>query len=230
MWDAFIDLVRSTIFAGSHLLNGSLGASIFCVSALVRLAVLPLTLRASRLAQRQQVTLLRLKPQLDRLQKRYKSDPVRLMTETQALQRANGIRMLPRESVFAALIQFPLLGGLFAAVRDGLGTKVRFLWIADLSRGDILLTSIVVGLTGAASAIAPATPGSPNVSRVMAFVIMGLTLMFVWSSSSAMAISVGAGSAVSALQNWILRRWPATPDSPWSGAGRSTGRGSTPRT
>jgi YidC/Oxa1 family membrane protein insertase len=230
MWEGFVDLVRATIFAGTHLFNGSLGASIFGVSALVRLVILPLTLRAARLAQRQQAALARLKPQLDRLQSRYKSDPVRLMTETQALQRANGIRMMPRESVVSALIQLPLLGGLFAAVREGLGTKIRFLWIADLTRGDILLTSIVVALTGVASSIAPATPGSPNASRVMAFVIMGLTLMFLWSSSSAVAISVGAGSAVSALQNWILRRWPAIPDSPSSAAARSRGRGSTRRT
>ena len=99
----------------------------------------------------------------------------------------------------------PLLGGLFAAVRNGLGAKVRFLWIADLSRGDILLTSLVVGIAGAANSLLPAPAGSPG-SRVMTFVLMGLTLMFLWSASSAVAISVGAGSAVTALQKWILRR------------------------
>jgi hypothetical protein len=36
--------------------------------------------------------------------------------------------------------------------------------------------------------------------------IVGGTLVFLWSASSAVALSVGAGSAVSVLQNWLLRR------------------------
>src|SRR3954469_15187462 len=198
MWQAFVDVIRGTIFAGSHLFNGSLGASIFFVSAVVRLALLPLMLRNARAAQAQQARLARIKPELDRLQARYKSDPARLLTETQALHKANDIRFMPPGSLLTSLIQFPLLGGLFSAVRGGLGAKVRFLWISDLSRGDILLTSIVIGLTGVASSIFPATPESANASRVMAVVIMGLTLTFLWSASSAVAVSVGAGSAVSA--------------------------------
>jgi YidC/Oxa1 family membrane protein insertase len=205
MWEGLVDVIRATIFAGSHLLNGSLGSSIFCVSALVRLALLPLTLRTARLAEAQQAKLTLLKPQLDRLQERYKSDPARLWKETQALQRRNGIGLMPRGSLVSGLVQFPLLGGLFAAVRSGLGTKVRFLWIADLSRGDILLTSIAVGLTGVVSRMAPGGV-STGAARTMSFVVMGLTLMFLWSASSAVVISVGAGSAVTALQNWILSR------------------------
>jgi YidC/Oxa1 family membrane protein insertase len=206
MWNAFVDLIRATIFAGSHLFNGSLGASIFFVSAVVRLALLPLMLKNARLAQAQQARRAALKPQLDRLTARYKSDPVRLMKESQALQAAHGIQFVNRDSLISAAIQLPLLSGLFAAVRSGLGSKVRFLWIADLSRGDVLLTSIVVGLAGAASSLMPTPPGPAGASRVMLFAVMGLTLTFLWSASSAVAISVGAGSAVSALQNWLLRR------------------------
>jgi YidC/Oxa1 family membrane protein insertase len=205
MWNALVDLIRATIFAGSHLFNGSLGASIFFVSAVVRLALLPLMLKQARIAQDQQARLARIKPELDRLQARYKADPARLITETRGLHEKHDIQLMPRGSLLSALVQMPLLGGLFAAVRNGLGAKVRFLWIADLSRGDILLTSLVVGLSGAASSLLPTPAGSPG-SRAMTFVFMCLTLMFLWSASSAVAISVGAGSAVTALQNWILRR------------------------
>src|SRR4051812_32216543 len=113
MWNVFVDLIRATIFAGSHLFNGSLGASIFFVTAIVRLALLPLTLRTARLAQAQQARLARLKPQLDRLQSRHKKDPVQLAAETQALYREHGIQFVSRQSVASALVQFPLLGGLF---------------------------------------------------------------------------------------------------------------------
>jgi YidC/Oxa1 family membrane protein insertase len=205
MWNAFVDLIRATIFAGSHLFNGSLGASIFFVSAAVRLALLPLMLKQARIARVQQSRLAALKPQLDRLHHRYKSDPRRLVSETQALQEKHGISLMPKGALTSALVQMPLLGGLFAAVRNGLGAKVRFLWIADLSRGDILLTSIVVGLAGAASSLIPTAPGSTG-SRLMTVATMSATLLFLWSASSAVAISVGAGAVVSALQNWIVRR------------------------
>lgn len=204
MWNAFVEVIRATIFAGSHLFNGSLGASILFVSAIVRLALLPLALRSARLAREQQARLAQLKPQLDRLQARHRTDPVRLMTETQALHAKHGISVIPRGSLIPNLVQMPLLGGLFAAVRGGLGVKVRFLWIVDLSRADVLLASIVAGLAGVASAIAPA-PSAPG-PRAAALVVAAVTLAFLWSASSAVALSVGAGTAVSALQQWILRR------------------------
>src|SRR4051812_9286083 len=116
MWNGFVDIIRATIFAGSHLFNGSLGASIFFVSAVVRLALLPLMLSNARLARAQQLRLAQLKPELDRLQARHKDDPVLLATETRTLYRENGIQFVSRQSVVSAVIQIPLLGGLFAAV------------------------------------------------------------------------------------------------------------------
>jgi membrane protein insertase Oxa1/YidC/SpoIIIJ len=103
------------------------------------------------------------------------------------------------------LIQMPLLGGLFAAVRGGLGARVRFLWIADLTRFDAILVGIAVALAGVASWMTPSTPSVAS-GRVATVVVMGATLAFLWSASSAVALSVGAGSAVSVLQNWLLRR------------------------
>jgi hypothetical protein len=35
---------------------------------------------------------------------------------------------------------------------------------------------------------------------------VGATLAFLWTASSAVALSVGAGSMVSALQSWLLSR------------------------
>ncbi|HEX7939267.1 MAG TPA: YidC/Oxa1 family membrane protein insertase, partial [Gemmatimonadaceae bacterium] len=148
--------MRAAIFAGAHVLGGSLGASIMLVSALVRLALLPLALKSARLARVQQAKLAALAPQLERLQKRFAGDPARLWQETQALHRANGIQPVSRSSVASALVQMPLLGALYSAVRSGLGARVRFLWIADLSRVDVLLLVLVACVGGVSTAVAPA--------------------------------------------------------------------------
>jgi YidC/Oxa1 family membrane protein insertase len=205
MWASLVELVRATIFAGAHLLGGSLGASIALVSALVRLALLPLALKNARLARAQAVKLATLRPQLDRLEKRFANEPLRLFQETQALQRANGIQPFTAGSLASTLVQLPLIGALFSAVRNGLGARVRFLWIADLSRADAWLLALVAGVAGVSVAVGPA-PAAQGMQRVMVLFAMGATLAFLWSASSAVALSVGAGSAVNLLQSWILAR------------------------
>src|SRR3954468_5413222 len=119
MWTALVDLVRATIFAGTHLVGGSLGAAVILVSAAVRLALLPLVLRNARHARLQQAKLEELRPQLERLKVRFKSDPLRLLEETQALYRAHGVRTITSLTFASAAIQVPLLGALFSAVRNG---------------------------------------------------------------------------------------------------------------
>jgi YidC/Oxa1 family membrane protein insertase len=206
MWDSLIELVRASIFAGAHALGGSIGASIVAVSTLVRLAMMPLVIRAARHARAQQAILAELQPQLEALRKRFKSDPRRLMEETQNLYRKNGVRLVTGQAIASLAIQLPLFAALFGAIQRGLGERVRFLWIGDLGRGDALLMIAVSTLTGIAAATAPLAPGSPISARMLVAVAVGGTLLFLWSASSAIALSVGAGAATSLLQNWLLRR------------------------
>lgn len=207
MWTGFVELIRVTIFAAAHVCGGSLGAGVVCVSVALRLALLPLTLRLARTARDQQARMAALKPQLDALQKRHASDPARLMRETRAIYADNGVKFMSLEGFAGLLVQAPLLGGLFAAVRGGLGARVPFLWVANLARPDALLVSVVALLAGAVFAIPrpPSTPGSPTTP---AMVLLGMvaTLVFIWSASSAVALSVGAGSLVSGIQNVLLAR------------------------
>jgi YidC/Oxa1 family membrane protein insertase len=206
MWTDFVDLVRATIFSGTHLLGGSLGASIIVISALVRLAMLPLVLRSARHARQQQAKLATLQPQLERLRERFKADPARLWAETRAVYRKHDIQLATPGSLASVAIQLPLLGALFAAVRTGLGARTRFLWVADLSRMDALLAVGVTGFAAFAATLTPTAPGTPLTPRTLAFMVGVGTLVFLWSASSAVALSVGAGSAVQLLQNWLLRR------------------------
>ena len=206
MWDGFVELLRATIFSVAHVCGGSLGGGIFLVSAGVRLALLPLTLRLSRRAREQQVRIAALRPQLEALQRRHADDPRRLMTETQALYRAHDIRMLSPSSLVGMAIQLPLLSGLFAAVRKGLGAKVRFLWVPDLARPEGLLILGVTALTAWGVSSTPPSPGQTTTPTAFVVIAVVGTLAFLWSASSAVALSMSAGSLVSLLQNCLLAR------------------------
>lgn len=212
MWSGFVDLIRVTIFAAAHVCGGSLGAGIVCVSLVLRLALLPLTLRLARQARLQQTRLAALKPQIDALQRRHAADPVRAMRETRALYAANGIRVLSIHGIAGLLVHVPLLSGLFAAVRGGLGARVPFLWVSNLAQPNALLLA-VVALAGGAVMAMPRPHGAAAAPSVPLLVATGLggTLVFLWSASSAVALSVGAGSLVSGLQSWLLARDGAQP-------------------
>ena len=206
MWAAFVELIRAVIFGAAHVCGGSLGAGILLVSALVRLALLPLTLRLARIAREQRVKLAALKPELDAVNSRYANDPQRLFAEMQALYRKHGIKLARPSSFVGLAVQLPVLGGLFAAVRNGLGAKVRFLWIADLARPDGALMLGVAALAVWGFMSVPTGPGqTPGQLPVIVFSALA-TVAFLWTASSAVALSVGTASVVSVLQNWLLSR------------------------
>jgi YidC/Oxa1 family membrane protein insertase len=210
MWDSIVEFVRVTILSVAQMCGGSVGGAVLLVSAGVRLALLPLTLRIARQARAQQGRLATLKPEIEALRKRHAKDPARLWQEVQALYKRHDIRLLQPSAMVSVLVQTPLLGAVFSATRRGLGEKVRFLWVAELARPDALLGLAVSALTALVTAAAMQVGGDKNAMTTAApaiAAVIGLaTLAFLWTASSAVALSVGAGSAVTALQNWILSR------------------------
>jgi|SRR5690349_10172017 len=206
MWAGFVELLRAAIFAAAHVCGGSLGAGIFLVSAGARLALLPLTLRLARRAREQQARLDKLQPEMEDLQRRYANDPGRLMRETRALHAKHGISLLTPSGLVGMAIQLPVLGGHFAAVRTGLGARIRFLWVGDLARPDGALLLVATALTAWSMSTAPSTPGQTTNQTPVLVIAMIATAAFLWTASSAVALSAGAGSLVSVLQNWLLSR------------------------
>lgn len=67
--------------------------------------------------------------------------------------------------------------------------------------------SVVALLAGAVFAI-PRPQSTPAALTTPTMMLLGMiaTLVFIWSASSAVALSVGAGSLVSGLQNALLAR------------------------
>jgi YidC/Oxa1 family membrane protein insertase len=206
MWDTFVELLRAAIVGAAHLCGGSLGGGILVVSAGIRLALLPLTLRLARRAREQQARIAAIRPELEALQRRFAKDQRRLIVETRELYRAHDIKLFTPTGMIGLAVQVPLLSGLFAAVRTGLGTKVRFLWVADLARPEGLLALVVTSLTAWSVSSMPPSGAPAGATTAMVLVMVVGTIVFLFSASSAVALSMGAGSLVSILQNWILAR------------------------
>jgi len=206
MWEGFIDIMQAGIFSAAHLCGGSLGGGILLISFALRLALLPLTLRMARRAREQQRKLAGIQVALEQLKLRHAKDPVRLYAETQTLHRAHGIRLVDPSSLVAMLVQAPILAGLFGAVRSGLGQRVRFAWLADLARPSLPLILGVSALSAVGALIVPVPAAQPSATLMTVMVATLFAVFFLWSASSAVALSWASGSLVTILQNMILAR------------------------
>ena len=53
--------------------------------------------------------------------------------------------------------------------------------------------------------------GKSSAPTIMLLVVTVSTVVFLWSASSAVALSVGGGSLVTMLQNWLISRDKRSP-------------------
>lgn len=201
-WSPFLDLLRATLFTLAHCCGGSLGGGIVVLSFIVRLALLPLTYRLALRAHEYNQALRRLKPQLDALQRRHASEPLRLAQEARALQAGNGIGMAPKGTFLGAVVQMPIGAGLYSTIGSIAKRAGQFLWVHDLSRPDALVASVAAGLAGAAVAAGPSSSGS----RVSAVLAAGVTFLLAWRLSAGVGLYWVASNVVSVVQSLLVRR------------------------
>lgn len=201
LWLAFIDLVRSALFSLAHTANGSIGAGILALSVLVRLALLPMAVRLALRARESAERLKAIEPELKRLRERFEKDPARMWAETQALQKKHGIRLMPKGAFANMLIQLPLGAAVYRVVAENASKAGRFLWMSDLARPDLFITSLAA--TGASLALLAAPSGGSNKS--MAIFTAILTAAMVWKLSAGVGLYWVGSSVVGVAQSLVVR-------------------------
>jgi len=206
MVETVVDLVRAAVFVTAHLLGGSIGAGVVAVSLAVRLALLPLTLRLARRAAAQQALLAGLRPELARLQERYRKHPEELWRRTQTLYRRSGYRPVDPQALLGGLLQAPILAAMYGAVRRGLGVGASFLWVADLARPDAVLALAVAALTAFATFLGVKAGPQPQQAATQATISGMMTLLLFSRASSALLLSWTGSALGSVVQALVLFR------------------------
>jgi len=204
VWTNFVDLIYTTLLGLSTVLGGNMGLAIGVLSLSVRLALLPLTLWIARRSLEVQAALKTLEPQLSRIRREHKDDPQRIWEETASLHQKHGIKVVDGKTILSSLAQIPLFFGLFAAVRRGLTSTGRFLWIKDIMQADPLLAFLCATLTGVSAFLAPSAPESQRTAAIV--LPAALTLVFLWKISAGVAIYSFSSSMVGVVQSLLIRR------------------------
>jgi len=197
-WTFVVDVVRALVFSAAHLCGGSIGGGILIVSTIVRIALLPVTLRMARRMMAHQAKVAALQPELEKLKRRFGSDTGRLGEATRELFRKNGVTIVPEGTFRSMLIQAPIGAAVYQAFTAGVG---RFLWIGDLARPDALVALGAAVLAGVGVA---AGPPSPN--RAAIWTSGAITFFLAWRLSASVGLYWVASNGVGVAQSIILRR------------------------
>lgn len=203
-WNSMVSGLAALLCILSQAYGGSLGMAILTISVIVRLALLPITLRMARHAQAQQKLLHKLKDEIAALRRKYKSNPQRLAAEMANLYRRHGVKPVDGGNLAGSLVNVLVGAGLYSAIRRNVCPGGRFLWIRNLVHPDAFLIVLTGAITFISSLIGPHLPEQ---SRFLAGVIPAvMTVVVAWRLSSAVVLYWAASSAINCLQGLILRR------------------------
>ncbi len=183
--------------------GGSTGWAIVALSLGIRLALLPLTLRLSRRALRNQEIARALQPEIEALKKRFEKRPEKLFEEIGKVYRRRGYRPFDLPAFIGAFIQLPIFGMLYRGIGAVLASGERFYWIRSLAAPDFWLTLIVVALSAATGYFLPGA--SEGARRTMVAVQVGITFLIVWKLAAGYGLYWASSSVVGLGQSLWLR-------------------------
>ncbi|ABR50865.1 60 kDa inner membrane insertion protein [Alkaliphilus metalliredigens QYMF] len=164
-------------------LIGNYGVSIIVFTILVKLLLLPLTLKQTRsMRQMQEV-----QPEIKKLQEKYKNDKEQLNAKTMEIYAKYNVS--PFGGCLPLLVQFPILIGLFTALRDPAtyvfgsaeiyaSINTSFLWLSNLSDADPWVLPLLAGITTFLSSKTMSTGKQADQTQKM--MTYGMPLMIFW--------------------------------------------------
>jgi len=162
-----------------HGLVGNWGMAIIGLTILIKLALLPLTLKQDKSMQKMKA----IQPELDKLRAQYGNNPEELNKKTMELYKEHQVN--PAGGCLPLLLQMPILFALFGILRKTpeLGgvvpTGASFLWL-NLSNPDpIYLLPILNGVTSFLQQKVMGTGGQQNDQMKMMTYTMPLMMVFI---------------------------------------------------
>jgi YidC/Oxa1 family membrane protein insertase len=202
-WHAWLGLLRELLQTLAVSWGLGTGVAIILLTLAVRAVLAPLTWSLAYRGAVRQAKFAKLAPDLAAIRERYADNPREQMRRTLELYSRNGLAPADGRSLGGALVQMPVIYGLYRTLQGGMGTAA-FLWIRNLARPDLLLAVLAALTTAAAMAVAPHVPDQ---MRLMVLVLPAiLCFMAALHFSSGMALYWITSNVLGAAQTIALRR------------------------
>lgn len=215
-----------------HSIAGNWGIAIILLTILVRGALMPLNRRSQLKMAEYQVKMQKVKPLLEKINKKYGKDPKKKQEETMKLYKQHKVTP-PLGGCLPILLQMPIFIGLFAALRSATDLRQQpfFGWIEDLSRPDALIdlggpvasffplsavTSfnllpvimVVLWVAHQKSMPKPADPNAAQMQKIMTFmpILFGVML---YNYAAGLSLYMITSSIIGIFEAKVIKKkWP----------------------
>lgn len=189
------------------------GLAIIVLTILVRICTAPLMAKQMRSAERMRA----LQPQMKELQERYKDDRQKQSEETMKLYREEKVN--PVAGCLPLLLQFPVLIGLFYALRSSIGLRHApfALWITDLSQPATLfvvpgidfpirLLPLIMGASMfVQQKMTPTTGMDPTQAKMMLIMMPAMMLFISYTFPSGLVLYWTVSNLLGIAQQYWIR-------------------------
>jgi YidC/Oxa1 family membrane protein insertase len=202
LWSTWVDLISSLLAVLSTEVGLGTGLAIVALTLVLRTLILPITWQNAYRGYIRQRKLAQLRPELERAKERHSRDPQKYAAAVSALYREHGLPMVDSRALVGALVQMPLLLGVFSALRRGVAHG-RFLWVGDLAKPDLAFAILAGVTTGLLALVAPDMPEHVRVLMlIVPAVCLTLTAMHL---ASGLALYWATSNVFGAAQTLVLR-------------------------
>ena len=199
----------------------SWGMAIIAMTFLVRLVLLPLSLRGIKSMRRMQLVA----PKIQALKEKYKEDPQRFQRETMELYKKEGVN--PFSSCLPFILQIPFFIAIYQLLRgDTFQADVMaspppgFLFVKSVieaPQGAELIVLIVLFVTTTAASVLLTTATSPTASPAQRYIMLLFPLIivpFIINAPAGLAVYWIATNIFSLGQQFVVQKVMPTPTPP----------------
>jgi YidC/Oxa1 family membrane protein insertase len=161
-------------------------------------------------AMRNSLKLQRIQPQLQEIQKKYKSNPEKLQSEMSKLYRDHGMSpFTPLAGCLPMLIPMPVLFALYFVFQNTIEFRgVSFLWLPDLSQRDpLFVLPAIMGISMYVLSWISMRSGPPNPqAKTMAYIFPVMMVAFFWRLASGLNLYYAVQNLATLPQQWLIAR------------------------
>ena len=161
-------------------------------------------------AMRNSLKLQRIQPQLQEIQKKYKSNPEKLQSEMTKLYRDHDMSpFTPLAGCLPMLIPMPVLFALYFVFQNTIEFRgVSFLWLPDLSQRDpLFILPAVMGISMYVLSWISLRAAPPNPqAKTMAYVFPVMMVVFFWRLAAGLNLYYAIQNLATLPQQWLIAR------------------------
>ena len=217
-WTSILALAFLRVLKVFHLFVPNWGWDIILMTLVLRILMLPMSIRG----QRSMIRMQRLQPQMERLRAQFKDDSERLNKEMVDLYKRNHVN--PLGGCAPMIIQLPVFIGLYEALLNAVDLRHApfMLWMKDLSAPDcfpiagmpklpfmhcqgIPVLVLLMGLSAYFQQAMTPTQPDPNQQRMMMLTPLIFTVMFV-NFPAGLSLYYFASNVLGVIQQVFLNR------------------------